>query len=340
MKYSLIIPVYNRPQEIQELLESVKKQNFKGNFEVIVVEDGSQISSREVVRSFEKDFPVKYFYKPNSGPGSSRNYGMKLSDADYFIILDSDCILPPNYFLSVDKFLEKNYVDCFGGADAALDDFTDIQKAINYAMTSFFTTGGIRGNRKSVAKFEPRSFNMGLSKKAFQATNGFGNIHPGEDPDLSIRLWKMGFQTAFIPEAFVYHKRRISWEKFQKQVSKFGRTRPILNHWHPEYKKLIYWLPTIFTLGLGVSVSLFVFFPWAVMVYVFYFLLIFFHAWLKTKCLKIGVLSVFAVFLQFTNYGFGFLKSTLQLKFNFDKKTEEELFPDLFFKENFVEKLS
>lgn len=333
MKYSLIIPVYNRPQEVQELLESVKKQTFKGNFDVIVVEDGSQISSREVVHSFENDFSVKYLYKPNSGPGSSRNYGMKHSDADYFIILDSDCILPENYLLSVDDFLENNFVDCFGGADADLDDFTDIQKAINYAMTSFLTTGGIRGSRKSVAKFEPRSFNMGLSKKAFWATGGFGTIHPGEDPDLTIRLWKMGFQTAFVPEAFVYHKRRISWEKFRKQVSKFGRTRPILNHWHPEYKKLIYWLPVFFAFGLLISALTFIFFPLGLMVYVFYFLLILFHASLVNKSLKIGALSVFAVCVQFVSYGLGFLHSTLLLSLFAKEKTEKELFPDLFFKE-------
>ena len=179
---------------------------------------------------------------------------MKVAKGDYFIILDSDCIIPQDYLTQVQQSLESEYVDCFGGPDAALDSFSDIQKAINFTMTSFLTTGGIRGGSEKVDKFQPRSFNMGLSKRAFEASKGFGNIHPGEDPDLSIRLWNLGYKTKLIKSAFVYHKRRISWGKFQIQVNKFGKARPILNSWYPEHKKITFWFPSLFLLGFLFSV--------------------------------------------------------------------------------------
>lgn len=331
IKYAIIVPVYNRPQEVKELLESITNQTYQGDYQIIIVEDGSTISSKEIVDSFQEKLPLVYLWKENSGPGDSRNYAMRCISADYFIILDSDCLLPPHYLEAVDDFLQTHYVDCFGGADDATDDFSVIQKAINYAMTSFFTTGGIRGSQHSLSRFEPRSFNMGISKKAFETTSGYGKIHPGEDPDLTIRLWKAEFDTAFIPEAFVYHKRRISWEKFYKQVSKFGQTRPILNYWHPEYRKLIHWLPLVFTIGLFFSIfGLFFGYVGGMCLYLSYFILILFDSIRLNKSLKIGFLSVWAVFVQFVSYGIGFLRSTLKLKWS--KKTPEELFPHLFFK--------
>ena len=213
---SFIIPVYNRPDEVEELLESFVNLEGKQDFEIVIIEDGSTISSKAIAEDFSDKLNISYYFKENSGPGDSRNYGMKLAKGTYFIILDSDCILPKNYLNEVLKSLNKNYVDCFGGPDAAHSSFTNLQKAINFSMTSFITTGGIRGRKSSVNKFQPRSFNMGLSKDAFIATEGFGRIHPGEDPDLSIRLAKLNFKTKLIPEAYVYHKRRISWAKFYK----------------------------------------------------------------------------------------------------------------------------
>jgi len=208
MEYSFIIPVYNRPNEIEELLESFSNLEGNINFEIVIVEDGSNIPSEAVIKEYVDRLNISYYYKNNSGPGDSRNYGMLNAHST----------------------------------------FTNLQKAINFSMTSFITTGGIRGSKNSIDKFQPRSFNMGLSKKAFEVTNGFGRIHPGEDPDLSIRLWNKGFETKLIPEAYVYHKRRISWSKFYKQVFKFGSVRPILNFWHPETKKLTYWFPSLFVL--------------------------------------------------------------------------------------------
>ena len=233
MLFSIIIPVYNRPDEIKELLESLLVSDFKEKYEIVIVEDGSVITCKEEVEKYSNLLNVSYHYKENSGPGDSRNYGMKVAKGDYFIIFDSDCIIPKQYLSEVAKELSVNYVDCFGGSDAALDSFSDIQKAINFAMTSFLTTGGIRGGSEKLSKFQPRSFNMGISKKAFEASNGFGNIHPGEDPDLSIRLWKLGFETRLFPKAYVYHKRRIDWDKFSIQVTKFGKARPILDSWYP-----------------------------------------------------------------------------------------------------------
>ena len=331
LQYSFIIPVYNRPNEIQELLESFEALQGDISYEIVIVEDGSSETSKQVVDTFSKSLNISYYFKENSGPGDSRNYGMKKAKGNYFIILDSDCILPKTYLVEVKKSLEKEYVDCFGGPDAAHDSFSNLQKAINFSMTSFITTGGIRGKKSSIDKFQPRSFNMGLSKKAFEASKGFGQIHPGEDPDLSIRLWNLGFKTKLIPEAFVYHKRRISWSNFFKQVNKFGMVRPILNKWHPSTKKITYWFPTLFILGLIVTVVLAVVgFNWLLIVYGFYFVLAFILALIKTKNIIVSILVIPAILIQFFGYGIGFLKSTFAVSFL--NKDPETHFPKLFFK--------
>lgn len=331
LQFSFIIPVYNRPDEVQELLQSLAGLNTKMDYEIVIVEDGSSLSSKKVVESFKNELNISYFFKENSGPGDSRNFGMQHAKGNYFIILDSDCILPNNYLIKVEKSLEKDYVDCFGGPDAAHSSFTNLQKAINFSMTSFITTGGIRGNKNSVDEFQPRSFNMGLSKKAFEASSGFGRIHPGEDPDLSIRLWDLGFKTKLIPEAFVYHKRRISWSKFYQQVSKFGMVRPILNKWHPQTKKITYWFPTLFCLGFIVSILLFfINFKWLLSAYLIYFVLAFIIALVSTKSIIVSVNALVAIGIQFVGYGYGFLKSTIAV--NLLNKKPEEYFPNLFFK--------
>ena len=220
--FSFVIPVFNRPQELRELLQSLSELKYNRPYEVVVVEDGSQEEAEDVVNEFRSQISLLYFKKPNTGPGDSRNFGMARANGDYFIILDSDCILPQDYLNMVEASLNAEYVDCFGGPDTAHKSFSIIQKAINYAMTSGLSTGGIRGAKRSVNKFQPRSFNMGISRKAFESTGGYGRIHPGEDPDLSIRLWEKGFATKLIPEAFVFHKRRIAFKQFFRQVTKFG----------------------------------------------------------------------------------------------------------------------
>lgn len=332
MFFSIIIPVYNRPDEIDELLESLVLQEYKSPFEVVIVEDGSSIDCKNVVEKYSEKLNISYYFKQNSGPGDSRNYGMKKAKGDYFIIFDSDCIIPSNYLSEVDSALKNNFTDCFGGPDRALDSFSDVQKAINFSMTSFLTTGGIRGGSEKIDKFQPRSFNMGISKKAFEASKGFGSIHPGEDPDLSIRLWKMNFETRLISSAFVYHKRRIDWNKFYYQVSKFGKARPILNNWYPEYSKPTFFFPTLFIVGffLASALALLFSFFFPLILYGFYFLLLFFSATYCNKSVKIGSLSIVATFIQFYGYGFGFLKSFVLIQL-LNKNPEKE-FPELFFK--------
>jgi len=330
LQFSFIIPVYNRPDEIQELLQSFTELKGHSEYEIVIVEDGSVIPSTEIIETYKSRLNITYFFKENTGPGDSRNYGMKHAKGNYFIILDSDCILPSNYLTVVSKSLNDHYVDCFGGPDAAHKSFTSLQKAINFSMTSFITTGGIRGNKNSVDTFQPRSFNMGLSKKAFEASNGFGSIHPGEDPDLSIRLWELGYKTKLLPDAYVFHKRRISWKKFYKQVYKFGMVRPILNRWHPATKKITYWFPTLFSLGLLVSVGLFfVQVKLGIYAYMLYFIMTFIVALFSTKSVKVALLSLMAIAVQFIGYGYGFIKSTVLLH---SKNKPETIFPELFFK--------
>jgi glycosyltransferase involved in cell wall biosynthesis len=331
MLFSLIIPIFNRPEEIEELLQSLLVQDFKNPFEVVIVEDGSSLSCREIVEKFQSKLDISYYFKPNSGPGDSRNYGMNVAKGDYFIIFDSDCIIPPHYLSEVEKALHLNFTDCFGGPDKALDSFSDVQKAINFAMTSFITTGGIRGGSETIDKFQPRSFNMGLSRKAFEVSGGFAKIHPGEDPDLSIRLWNLGFETKLIPEAFVYHKRRIDWVKFYKQVNKFGKARPILNHWYPKYSKITFFFPTGFLLGMVLAIVTAILKSYIlIFIFTIYFELLFILALLQTKSFKIGLLAVFATLIQFYGYGIGFLKSFILIQIF--KQKPEKAFPELFFK--------
>ncbi len=330
LSYSFVIPVFNRPDEIDELLQSLTLQDYTSDFEVVIVEDGSTLPSDTVVSKYKNKLNITYLSKENTGPGDSRNYGMKHAKGNYFIILDSDCILPKHYLTAVNNSLAKEYVDCFGGPDTDHPSFTKVQKAINYVMTSFLTTGGIRGGKHALNKFQPRSFNMGISKKAFQATGGFGTIHPGEDPDLTIRIWKAGFKTKLIPNAYVHHKRRINWSKFYKQVNKFGLARPILNSWHPETAKLTYWLPSVFILGLIVALlaALFSFYI-PLMVYGSYILVLFTHALFTTKSLTIAVLSIFAMFIMFFGYGWGFLKATVLV--GLLNKNPKQALPNMFF---------
>ena len=314
---------------MEELLQSFLSLQYKKPFEIVVVEDGSVVSSKKVIDKYSKKLTISYFEKENTGPGDSRNYGMRRAKGNYFIILDSDCLLPPHYLNTVANFLRKNFFHCYGGADTAHKDFTPLQKAINYVMTSFFTTGGIRGSNYA-KDFEPRSFNMGLSKEAFIKTGGFATIHPGEDPDLSQRIRKAGYKTTFLPNANVFHKRRISWKKFYQQVKKFGLVRPILNKWHPQASKITFWFPTGFVLFIIASVlaSVFCSFYFLAPILV-YLLILFIDSSLKNKSIYVGLLTIPAVFIQFFGYGLAFLKSTFYIKLL--KRDPKKVFPYLFF---------
>lgn len=331
LHFSFIIPVFNRPVEVHELLESFTKLSGDFKFEIVIVEDGSTETAQNVVENYTSKLNISYYYKPNSGPGDSRNFGMKRAKGNYFIILDSDCVLPSHYLSVVSEILQIRYLDFFGGPDAAHPSFSNLQKAINFAMTSFITTGGIRGNKAQ--NFQPRSFNMGISKEAFEASGGFGNLHPGEDPDLTIRLWNLGFKSGLIKQGFVYHKRRISWSKFYTQVHKFGMVRAILNDRYPKYKRVIYWFPTVFLICFLLAFILVIFNNYLLLIaYAIYTLLAFCLALVKERSLLIAVYAIIAIAIQFFGYGYGFLKSSLAIEV-FNKKPEEA-FPKLFFKLN------
>lgn len=309
-EFSIIVPVYNRPEEIDELLHSLTKQDTDQDFEVIVVEDGSTNNCEHVIAKYGDTLLIHYFFKENSGPGASRNYGMSKANGNYFIILDSDVIVPMEYLRIVSDRLAQNYTDGFGGPDAAHPNFTALQKGINYAMTSLLTTGGIRGKKKGIGKFQPRSFNMGISKEAFKKTGGFSDMRAGEDIDLTLKIWESGFQTQLIEEAFVYHKRRNSLGSFYKQTFAFGTARPKLNKKYPHTKKMTYWFPSVFAVGFDISILLAIFGYWQLsIVYAVYLTAIFSDATVENKSTKVGFLSVLAACIQFFGYGLGFLES-------------------------------
>ena len=310
--FSIIIPVYNRPEEIDELLASILSQEYDEAFDVCIIEDGSSIKSDLIVEKYRTELPIHYFEKENTGPGPSRNFGMQKATGNYFIILDSDVTLPKHYLATVAKQLEKKYTDAFGGPDAAHPNFTSLQKAINYSMTSFLTTGGIRGKKNSIGKFQPRSFNMGLSQKAFEITKGFSNMCAGEDIDLSFRLWEQGQETQLIEDAFVYHKRRNSISSFFQQTFTFGSARPKLNKKYPTTAKLTYWFPSVFILGLDLSILLSFFGMYnPTLLYGLYFSLIAIDASLRNNFNPIvGLLSIITSATQFIGYGLGFLEAT------------------------------
>lgn len=331
IKFSIIIPVYNRPDEVAELLESLSKQTDKG-FEVLVIEDGSSVPCEEVCKQYENMLDIHYYFKPNSGRSETRNYGIARATGDWFIIYDSDVIVPSQYIATVRAELQNHpEVDCYGGPDAADESFSDVQKAINYSMTSIMTTGGIRGATKNKSKFSPRSFNMGISRKCFETVGGYKNMI-GEDIDLSIRIQQGGFKTTLIPEAYVYHKRRVDLKKFFRQVNTFGKGRVLLGEMHPGSTKLIHLLPAVFVLGnialvllaIGLSfidyrLGLLCLVPIALFV-----LGIFCESLIKNKSVKIALLSIVAAYMQLFGYGTGFLGECITHKAR--KAKQEELY--------------
>ena len=342
MKYSLIIPVYNRPDEVDELLESLTHQTFK-DFEVVIVEDGSTIPCHAVAERYAPLLKMKYYQKPNSGPGQSRNYGAERSQGEYLIVLDSDCVLPPDYLQSVERELLANPCEAFGGPDRAHASFTPVQKAINYSMTSFFTTGGIRGGKKKMDKFYPRSFNMGIRADVYRHLGGFSPMRFGEDIDFSIRIFQSGARCRLFPESWVWHKRRTDFRKFFRQVHNSGIARINLYKKYPDSLKVVHLLPMLFTVAvfllylisfLGLALLLLgvmllvqapsrscvtpqmcaIFFGTIVLVaaqlpLLIYSLLVCVDSTIRNRSLRIGLLSIHASFVQLLGYGTGFLRA-------------------------------
>lgn len=310
MKYSIIIPVYNRPDELHELLYSIGRQSVT-DFEVIVVEDGSTVRCADVCRKFLSRFNLHYMLKENGGPGPARNYGAAHASGDYLLILDSDVVLPDDYLVNVEAEISAHPADSFGGPDAAHPDFTPIQKAISYSMTSFFTTGGIRGGKKRMDKFFPRSYNMGMRREVFNQLGGFSSMRFGEDMDLSYRVIEAGYECRLYPTAWVWHKRRTDFKKFFRQVFNSGIARINLEKRHPGTLKLVHLLPTVFTLGciLLVVASLLTMSLWPLLPIAVYCLALIIDGTRQNRSLHVGLLCVPAAFIQLTGYGTGLLQS-------------------------------
>ena len=312
MFFSIIIPLYNRPQEIDELLSTLTRQTYT-QFEVLIIEDGSKEDARDIVERYSNKLDIRYFYKENEGQGFSRNYGFERAKGDYFIVFDSDCLIPSGYLETVKNYLYEYDLDAYGGPDAAHTSFTPVQKAISYSMTSPFTTGGIRGNKKRLGgQFHPRSFNMGISREVWERTGGFILTRLGEDIEFSIRIHKAGFKIGLIPTAVVYHKRRTNFKQFYKQLHFFGRARINIYRFFPSELKLVHFFPAAFTLFLVsalivnlLSLKL----MWVTNILLgIYIMLIFFHSLAVNKSTKVAFLSIIAAFVQLTAYGLGFMQ--------------------------------
>ena len=319
VKLSLIVPVYNRPQEIQELLESLSNQSDP-DFEVVIVEDGSILTCKDQAESFSNKLNIRYFFKPNTGPGVSRNYGYERCSGNYGIFLDSDCIIPSHYVETVKKSLNEHYVDAFGGPDKADESFTDLQKSIDYTMTSFITTGGIRGGGEKMDKFYPRSFNMGISRAVFEKTGGFPSARfadskaAGEDIELSINIYNSGFSVGLIKEAYVFHKRRTSLKQFFRQVYNFGFARVTLSKRNKGTLKLVHLLPTLFTIGFVILLICAITISWWFLLPLLLFsMAIVLDASYKKNSIVIGFYSLATSFLQLFGYGLGFIDGIIKI---------------------------
>jgi glycosyltransferase involved in cell wall biosynthesis len=319
MLYSVIIPVYNRPDEIRELLQSLSDQTYR-QFEVLIIEDGSTDTCSDIVEQFNGLLNIRYYFKENSGQGFSRNFGFERANGDYLVVFDSDCLVPEHYFQAVTDCLERESFDFWGGPDKAHPDFTITQKAINFSMTSALTTGGIRGSKKHLGNYHPRSFNMGISREAFEKSGGYRITRMGEDIELSIRLEELGFSSKYIQEAFVYHKRRTSLIDFFKQLHFFGRARINIGHFYPDEIKAVHWLPLIFFTGLLISLLLGItgihWIPAAI--YLLYAVLLFTNGLIREKSIIVAVIGVISAFIQLSAYALGFLSEMISLA---DKKS-------------------
>jgi glycosyltransferase involved in cell wall biosynthesis len=314
--YSLIIPVYNRPQELDELLACIQLQEFR-DFEVVVIEDGSTDDAAQIIEKYKSSFDLAYYVKENGGQGFARNYAFERAKGDFFIILDSDALLEPTYLNEVDKAIKADNLDLFGGPDKDHPSFSPIQKAISYSMTSFLTTGGIRGKEKNIGgQFHPRSFNMGISRKVYEATGGFKITRMGEDIEFSIRCISLGFKSGLIPKAFIYHKRRTDFRQFYNQLHFFGRARINISRFFPKELKPVHFFPFLFFCYYVLTGLALLFFPsLGVLLFcgiIIYSLLVFFSAIINTKDYRIALLAIFAANIQLFAYGKGFAEEGLR----------------------------
>lgn len=332
VKFSIIIPVYNRPEEVIELLDSLTMQSQHAELEVIVIEDGSEVTCEKEIKPYETQLNLKYIKQQNMGPGMARNNGAKVAVGQYLIFFDSDCVLPSDYLIKTEQHLSADPLSCFGGPDRAHQFFSPIQKAISHSMTSVFTTGGIRGGKKKMDKFYPRSFNLGVEKSVFEEVGGFSDMRYGEDIDFSMKVLEHGHKIGLIDETFVYHKRRTSFPSFFKQVFSSGTARIDIASRHKGALKVVHLLPSAFVLSLPIAVLLsIVWTPWIWIAYLLHFLLIFIDALVQNKDLKVALLSYVASIIQISGYGMGFI-TALWMKYCSKRKGKYVAFRKTFYK--------
>ena len=333
VRFSFIVPVFNRPDELRDLLESFLHLNNPDDvaYEIIIADDGSEPPLKEVAEAYSGTLPVRYFYKKNSGPGDTRNRAMQQAEGEYFIILDSDILLPEDYLTNLVAALKKHpEADLAGGPDDAAASFSPFQKAVNLVMTSFLTTGGIRGHKKNVQKYVPRSFNMIVRREVFERTGGFGNIHPGEDPEWVYKSLGAGFRTVFFPDVKVFHKRRIDFGKFALQMKKFGITRYILNLRYPGFDSMVYRFPVLISLGWFLALPLFLLgFPWLLYAVLLHFAMIFVEFLFRSRSLRIALTALLVFVVQMAAYAYGYLLAFYRIRLR--GLQPEIAFPELFF---------
>lgn len=323
---SIIVPVYNRSDEVRDLLESLTAQTDR-NFEIVIVEDGSTEPCRDICDSYDGKLRLQYHSKGNEGRSIARNYGMERADGDFFVFVDSDCILPEDYIANLRRALRERPTDCFGGPDAAHASFTDMQKAINYSMTAFLTTGGIRGGKVQLEKFVPRTFNMGFSRDVYNKVGGFREMF-SEDIDMSTRIRLAGFDITLYRDVRVYHKRRVDLKKFWRQVHVFGMSRITLQLLYPGSMKAVHWLPALFVIFATAMIIGSFWWPWLLIPLAVYLLALWISAIVATRSLKIGTMAVAAAMTQLFGYGTGFIRAyvwKILLRHGRDEQQEIEM---------------
>jgi glycosyltransferase involved in cell wall biosynthesis len=217
LRVSIVIPVYNGGKTIGETLRACLKQDFPRTYEVIVVDDGSNDNSAEIIKSF----PVRYIWQENSGPAKARNNGWRAASGDIICFTDSDCI-PRNDWI---RMLIKGFDDGLVGAVAGGYDIANnrnrlanlIQREINYRHSKF---------RNYIRAFG--SYNVAIRRNVLEKVGGFNESYraaSGEDNDLSYKIIQNGYKIMYQKEAKVAHFHTSKIHKYLKEQYRHGYWR-------------------------------------------------------------------------------------------------------------------
>ncbi len=317
---SVITPSYNRASELEHLMRSISAQSIDHNlFELIISDDGSTDDTEALINSWQEkaSFSIKYISQENKGPGAARNHGLEKSIGELILFIDSDCEAHPKWIETIVDEYHKSEFDACGGPDGGKKDFTLLQKAIDYSMTSFFTTGGMRGHsEKMISKFYPRTHNMGVKRDKYEAVGGFGNLRHGQDIEFSHRIRTSGGKIRFIKNALVYHRRRTSLRQFIKQVFNWGVARINLGKIDTAMLEPVHFLPS-----LSILLSLFIILiiyqlDWGISeIFLLFFSplsIICLLGALNKKDLRVFPILLLVIPIQIFGYGLGFLQAYIR----------------------------